>query len=214
MGWGREAVTGQDSVLRVPPPCGASNGGELPGCVVLGSQEAPAQLPGAMATRSPAAGCDPPLSSRAVLLRLRRAKPGIPEGHHRQETGLQEPLRSPCRVPLFSVSALHSQAQVWEPEVSFQPELSTCLTCALGLCNHPAASVGLLLPEAPSLVSPKLQAPHLGQDRLTDAWPWAAVRLGRSRECGAGVSGSPPPPASGAAPSLAAGLCLVSSWLL
>lgn len=136
VGWGREAVRGQDSVLRVSPPCGASNGWELPGCVVLGSQEAPAQLPGVMATRSPAAGCprdhgaDPPPSSRAVLLRPRRATPGTPEGHHGQETGLQEPLCSPCRVPLFSVSALHSLAQVWEPEVSFQPELSTCLTCA------------------------------------------------------------------------------------
>lgn len=140
-----------------------------------GSQEAPAQIPGVMATQSPAAGCprdhgaDPPPSSLAVLVRQRRATPGIPEGHHGQETGLQEPLRSPCRVPLFFVSALHSQVQVLEPEVSFQPELSTCLTCALGLCNHPAASVGLLLPEALSLVSPKLQAPHLGQEGLPDA---------------------------------------------
>lgn len=85
------------------PPCGAGNRWEPPGCVTVvpGSQEAPAQLPGVMATRSPAAGCpqdhgpDPPPSSLAVLVRQPRAT-GLPEGPHGRETGPREPLRSPC----------------------------------------------------------------------------------------------------------------------
>lgn len=87
------------------PPCGAGNRWEPPGCVTVvpGSQEAPAQLPGVMATRSPAAGLPPGPrgcpSSQLTGCPGEAAEgnaAGLPEGPHGQETGPREPLRSPC----------------------------------------------------------------------------------------------------------------------
>lgn len=91
---------GQDTASSGFPALRRHNRWELLGCVtaILGSQEAPAQLPGTMTTQWPAAGCpqdhgaDPPPSSLAVLVRQPRAIPRV-------ITGRRQACRSLCCLP-------------------------------------------------------------------------------------------------------------------
>lgn len=64
----------------------------------------------------------------------------------------------PCDTSLFLLPALHALQQVSTPGVSFQLELSAFPTCAT--TQQPLW--GSPWPAALSLVSPKLQSPHLG----------------------------------------------------
>lgn len=150
--------------------------------VVLGSPEAPAQLPGVMAITVASRGSCPqdcrtdlPVSSCGYPGEEADTQPlpflRVTIG---QETGGRVlrglPATSHC-VPALSV-----QSQVLSLTSLFPPELSAFLICALCLGTQQSLW-GSLWPEAVSLVSPKLESRHLCQEGLTDASPWAAVPL-------------------------------------
>lgn len=184
-GVGRKAATlaGTQHPLRSPHPVVPEVDGNCRGVTSgLGSREAPAQLPGVMAItvtsrgRCPqACSTDLPVSSLGYPGEAADRQPlpflRVTIG---QETGGRIlrglPATSHC------VPALPVQSQVLSLTSLFPPELSAFLICALCLGTQQSLW-GSLWPEALSPVSPKLQSRHLCQEGLTDASPWAAVRL-------------------------------------
>lgn len=168
---------------EVSSPCGPEVDGNCRSVTsVLGSREAPAQLPGVMGITVASRGrcpqdcrTDLPISSLGYPGEAADRQPlpflRVPIG---QETGGRIlrglPATSHC------VPALPVQSQVLSMTSLFPPELSAFLICALCLGTQQSPR-GSLWPEALSLVSPKLQSRHLCQEGLTDASPWAAVCL-------------------------------------